>query len=102
MVTIQLPGRITEDGKLEVELPAGLQPAEVTVNIEYPTDEHALPWELRPWTPEELAELTKPETKTGAEIVAWLKQEGGWEDDGTTGAEWVERMRRKERERRGW
>ena len=95
MVAIQLKGRITESGELDIELPKGLPAGEVevTLNVEN-TDE--LPWELRPWTPEELAELMKPDPKTGAEIVAWLQQEGGWEDLGITdGAEWVQEQRRK-------
>jgi hypothetical protein len=102
MVTIQVKGRITEDGKLEVDLPTGVPSREVQVTIEIAAEEEELPWELRPWTTQELAELSKSDPMTGAEIVAWLEQEGGWEDNGISGAEWVEEVRRKERERRGW
>jgi hypothetical protein len=33
MVTLHLKGRITESGKLEVDLPEGTPPGEVTVKI---------------------------------------------------------------------
>ena len=46
-MTIQLTGRITESGKLEVELPAGLEPGPVHVIIESIDPEQA--WF---WTPE--------------------------------------------------
>lgn len=101
MVTIQLTGRITQEGQLEVDLPKGLQPGEIKVTLEVAVDQKDLPWELRPWTTAELAALSQVEPKTGAEIVAWLEQEGGWDDDGTSGAEWVERIRHSEQERRG-
>lgn len=103
MVTIRLTAHITEDGRLEVSLPAGLPPGEVDVTLELPNTD-ALPWELRPWTDEEIAELTKPGVaKSGAEIVANLRREGGWEDvDITDSAEWVRELRRKQQERRKW
>lgn len=99
MITFRLNGRITESGKLDVQLPTGLPAGEVQITLEMPDE---VPWELRPWTPEELAELSKPKLMTGAEIVAWLEQEGGWEDDGSSAEEWVEAVRRKEREKRSW
>jgi hypothetical protein len=109
MVTTQLRGRITENGDLEVDLPASLPPGEVQVTLEVSRDEDllgnrvAIPREQRPWTDEELAELMRVEPKTGAEIVEWLQKEGGWEDKGiTSGAEWVEELRRKRREEKGW
>ncbi len=82
MVMIHLQGRITEAGELDVQLPEGLPAGEVQVTIEVSSSED-LPWELRPWTEAELAELMKPTPMTGADIVAWLQAEGGWEDDGT-------------------
>ncbi len=91
---IQLNGRITEKGELEVELPPGLPPGEARVTIEIP---------LEPaWTPEELDEALKVVPMTGAEIVA-AGLTGGWKDKGITdAAEWVEEQRRRRRERRSW
>jgi hypothetical protein len=104
MVTVQLKGRITENGKLEVELPEGLPEGEVQVTLEVASSED-LPWELRPWTEEELAELMRVEPKTGAEIVAEIEAGligDGWSHVKVSGAEWVEEQRRKRKERRGW
>jgi len=105
MVTIQLTGRITEDGEIKIDVPEGVQlPAgdmRVTLEVDTPVEE--IPWELRPWTDEELAEMLKIEPKTGAEIVAWLEShETGWENLGMTGEEWVQEQRRKRREQLGW
>ena len=92
---IQLAGKITEAGKLEIELPEGLPPGDVQVTIEMPA-EAEIPWEDRPWTDEELADMLKTNPQSGAEIVDWLKKNGGWEDLGITdGAEWVQEQRRK-------
>ena len=102
MVTIQLKGRITNEGKLEVELPEGMPPSEVQVTIEIAADETELPGELRTWTDEEIQEMLRPHPKTGAEIVA-AGHTGGWEHYGITdGGEWVTEQRRKRREKRGW
>jgi hypothetical protein len=102
MVTILLSGRITEAGKLEVDLPEGLPPGEVQVVIEMPVEEEQ-PLDERPWTAEEIREMMRIEPKTGAEIMARLEREGGWEDKGITdGAAWVEEQRRKRRERNRW
>ncbi len=84
MSTIQLRGRITPQGKLDVKLPAGLMPGEVRVTVEMTED------------------TSKSEFPTGAEIIEWLQRVGGWEDDGSDGAKWVERIREEERKRRGW
>ncbi len=90
MVLIQLTGKITENGKLEVDLPEGLPPGDVQVTIEMPVEEAVL-------IDEEIAELIQPKPiKSGAEIVARLEAEGGWEDLGINdGAEWVQEQRRK-------
>jgi hypothetical protein len=85
MATIQLPGTITEDGQLDVELPAG--EARITIEIPAPG-----------WTSEELAEALKIQPLTGAEMVA-AGLTGGWEVN-ESGAEWVERQRRERREQR--
>jgi hypothetical protein len=104
MVTIiHLTGRITDDGRLEVELPANLPPGAVELDLKL-TQTDDLPWELRPWTEEEIAELMKPgEPKTGAEIVERIRREGGWEDMGITDSvAWLEEKRRQRQERNKW
>jgi len=97
MVTIHLTGNITEDGHLEVEIPDGLPPGKVQVTLEV-TSEEDFAGEECPWTDEEIQEMMRVTPKTGAEIVALLEQEGGWENLGITdGAEWVQEQRRKNR-----
>jgi len=101
---IQLTGRITESGELKIDdLPEGLPPGEVqvTLEVEVPVEEE-IPWEERPWTDEEIREMTTITPKTGAEIVA-AGHVGGWEDYGITDSvEWLEEQRRKRREQREW
>ncbi|HVU12985.1 MAG TPA: hypothetical protein VHD90_17020 [Phototrophicaceae bacterium] len=93
MTTLRLTGQITEDGQLEVNLPAGLPVGEVEVVIELP---------VPAWTDEEIHEFARPEPMTGAEIVA-AGLTGGWKDeDILDGAAWVEAQRRKHKEQRGW
>ncbi|MBC8171444.1 MAG: hypothetical protein H7X77_07215 [Anaerolineae bacterium] len=104
MDTIQVRGYINHEGKLEVEIPAGLPEGEVKVQIELTqanTDE--LPWELRPWTKEELDELLQPRpAKTGAEIAERVqKTSGWWEQQGITDpVAWLEELRQREQENR--
>ncbi|RMF81310.1 MAG: hypothetical protein D6737_05445 [Chloroflexi bacterium] len=106
MVTITLKGRITDDGRLEVELPAGLPPGDVDVvlkmvQIANDADELSVN-DVPMWTEEELDAMLRPNPKTGAEIVA-LGHTGGWEDmEITDSVEWVKEQRRKRREKRGW
>ncbi|HVR96960.1 MAG TPA: hypothetical protein VMW27_10115 [Thermoanaerobaculia bacterium] len=94
MTTIHLTGRITEDGELECELPAGTPPGEARITIEIPIEEG--------WTPEEVDEALRIIPMTGAEIVeAGLL--GGWSEEGITDSEeWVEQQRSKSRERLRW
>lgn len=94
MATIHLTGRVTDKGELEVSLPPGLPAGEARITIEVPAEPV--------WTPERIREALQVEPLTGAEIVeAGLI--GGWEEEGITdGAEWVEELRRKKRERREW
>lgn len=102
MEIFHLKGRITKNGKLKLDLPEGLTPGEVEVTITVPTS-HEQPDEDRPLTDPEIKELMRPNPKTGAEIVARLEREGGWEDKGITdGAEWVKEQRRKRREQSKW
>ena len=104
MTTLELPGRITENGELTVHLPAGLPVGNVTVRLELP--ENADDWEEQPWSDEELQELVElmtPTPKTGAEIAVWLKANpspnlnwGGITNDSDV-AEFVHNMRRSQR-----
>jgi len=108
MTVIELWGRISEAGKLEVDLPSGLPPGEVKVMIEVPIENQEaskLPWEERPWTEEEIRELlTFRPAESGAEIVAMLTETDGWWKDLniTDSVAWVQELRRKSRERRKW
>lgn len=73
MTTFELQGRITENGKLEIELPDGLPSGEVTVRIEVP--DLAVPIDAEPdWTEEELEAMMKPDPKPAAEIAAMIAQ----------------------------
>lgn len=95
MVAIHLKGQIDENGKLNVDLPEGLSPGEVDITIELPSDDN-VHTELRPWADDELAALMNVTPMTGAEIVAWLRETGGWEgQDIPDGATWVEEQRRR-------
>ena len=60
-MTIQLTGRITETGKLEVELPAGLEPGPVQITIQSIDPEQAWFWS---------AEWQAQEKKTDEDIAA--------------------------------
>lgn len=101
MAIFHLKGRITPHGQLEVDLPDGLPPGEIEITIEM--SEEQLPWELRPWTDQEIeelmTELSQAHPKTGAEIVAHLDEMGstGWEHI-EDGAAWVADQRRKHQE----
>src|SRR3954470_15427893 len=100
MATIlKLVGRITEEGKLEVDLPEGTPAGQVKIQIQL---EDIAPT----WTDEELAELLKPVTPmTGKELAEWMETEEfnqyEWNDP-RDGATWVEEERRKQRERKQW
>ncbi len=94
MDTLELSGRITQDGKLEVELPEGMLPGEVWVRIERAESE-ALP-------DDEIEYLMRTEPITGAAIVA-AGLTGQWSDQGIEdGQAWVEKQRRKRKDRRAW
>ena len=100
MVMIQLTGKITESGKLELELPEGLPAGEVYITLEMPAEEPTS-WEERPWTNEEIQEMSRITPKTGSEIVA-AGHTGGWEHYGITDSgQWLEEQRRKRREQWG-
>ena len=96
MTTLELHGRITQEGHLQIDLPTGLPAGDVTVRIDLPND--ATDWEDQPWTEEELQQLLTPEPKTGAEIAAMLAQMPPIEfvdPEITDPVEWVQTQRRK-------
>jgi len=94
MSTIRLRGRITEEGELDLELPAGLPAGEARITIEIPIEPG--------WTPDELDRALEVDPLTGAEIVR-TGLTGGWADQGISdGEDWVrERRQRRRAERRG-
>lgn len=94
MKTIQLSGRITERGELELRLPKGLPPGEARITIEIPQPDD--------WRLEDIKSALKVEPLTGAEIVkAGLL--GGWEDQGIVDSDaWLEEQRRRRRGQRSW
>lgn len=93
-MVIELNGRITEEGELELDLPSGLPAGKARIRIEIPTEAG--------WTSAELDRALQTEPLTGAEIVeAGLV--GGWAEEGISdSAAWVEEQRRKMRERSRW
>ncbi|MBZ0301679.1 MAG: hypothetical protein K8J31_18170 [Anaerolineae bacterium] len=65
----KIKGQI-KNGRLEIELPDNVTDGEVTLKLPILVDEQTLPSDERPWTDEEIAEMLRPDPKTGAEIVA--------------------------------
>lgn len=93
-MAITLHGRITENGKLEVDLPPGLESGDVTVRIEPDRSSVA-------WTEEELQAILDAAPKTPQELVNWLantpppaEQWGNLPDDADA-ADYVHWMRRR-------
>lgn len=88
MSLIQVKAILTEDGKIEIDLPEGWQPGEISVEIS-----------LEPtFTDEELEELMQFNPKPASEI-----ETGGWEDMGIQDSvAFVEEIRRKRREKNQW
>ncbi len=100
MATIHLTGRITDAGKLEIDLPEGLPSGEVEVTIQIAPTSSSDDWENQPWTEEEIREFLTFEPKSAAEI-AESEAFGAWADLGITDSvAWIEELRRKEWERR--
>src|SRR5258706_16461896 len=104
MITFELPGKITESGQLEIQLPAGLPVGDVIVRIDVP--DTGIEHDDQIWTEEEMRELMKlmtPTPKTGAEIAEWLKNnppaDADWGDitNNNDVAEYVHNMRRANR-----
>jgi hypothetical protein len=64
MTTLELLGRITDEGELLVQLPAGLPAGAVIVRIDILAD--------AAWTDEEVQTRLTPQRKTFKELAAWL------------------------------
>ena len=100
MTTMIIKGRLTDDGRIEAELPEGWQPGEVSIEIAVDTD--------TVWTDDELAELAQymkfEEGKTLGEILDSGLVGSGADWDIGDSAEWVEEQRRKRKEesRKRW
>lgn len=91
-MVIQLDGRITESGGLELDLPSGLPVGAARITIEIPPE--------KTWGAEDLDWALAVTPTPGAEIVR-SGLLGGWADAGIAdGASWVDEQRRKRRERR--
>ncbi|MGB7339806.1 MAG: hypothetical protein WBC91_13005 [Phototrophicaceae bacterium] len=88
MTMVQIKGILTENGKIEIEIPEGWQPGEVHVEITIDSV----------WSDDEIDELTKSNVKPASEITT-----GGWEDlDIQDSVEWVNENRQKRRGRFTW
>jgi len=99
MTTIHLTGHVTDDGELVFDPPKNLPPGEAKITIEVPTEGAPLEQDF---TDEEIKEFLTFKPKTAQEIVEHGII-GGWEDMGITDSvEWVEELRRKQRERNRW
>jgi hypothetical protein len=96
---IELRGRITEDHRLEVTVPADLPPGEVRVMLQLPTS--------LTWTALEVDSLLeRQQPRTGAEIVALLESGAldtrSWEAlDIDDPVEWVRMQREEQARKRG-
>lgn len=84
MDTIIITGKLTKDGKIEIELPEGWQPGDIRVELPVePT-----------WTDEEIEEMLNFEGRPLGEIDPDLIGAGADWDIGDS-AEWVAEQRRK-------
>jgi hypothetical protein len=93
MATFRLRGRVTEEGELDIELPAGLPAGEVRITLEIPAEPA--------WTADELDRALQVVPLTGAEIVRGGLT-GGWAERGISDGEaWVHELRQRRREERG-
>ena len=93
MASISLSGYVTQDGKLEVDLPADFPPGEVKVVIQ--GAESTGPGS-------KFGELLSGQSCTGAEVAARLRERNKWwdYDDLADSTAWVEAVRRREEDRR--
>lgn len=88
MTTITIKGTLTPEGIIQVDLPDGWQPGEISVEIAIePT-----------FTDAELDDLMTPNPKPANQIKT-----GGWEDLGIADSvEWVKQQRKKRNEQNKW
>ena len=88
MVMIELSAEVTEERELTVKLPGGFPLGQVRIIVEA--------------VEAEAEETISFQPSTLGEILA-SGLVGAWEDQGITDSQaWVEEVRRKEREQRGW
>jgi hypothetical protein len=69
VTTVELRGRITEDGALEVRLPTGLPPGDVLVRLQIPDQETG---PEAPRTDEEVQALMSQPPMPRDDFLAWL------------------------------
>jgi hypothetical protein len=69
MTTVDLRGRITEDGALEVRLPSGLPPGDILVRLQIPDHETG---PEAPRTDEEVQALMSRPPMPRDEFLTWL------------------------------
>jgi hypothetical protein len=105
MSTIELKAHVGKDGIVTLQLPPDFEDGDVTITVSRaepaPTVED-VPWEDRPWTKEEIAELMKSNPMTLGEILQ-SESVGSWADLGIEDSQaWVDEVRRQEAERRRW
>jgi hypothetical protein len=68
-MTVDVRGRITEDGALELGLPAGLPPGDILVRLQIPNHETG---PEAPWADEEVQALMSQPPMPRDEFLAWL------------------------------
>jgi len=85
---IILKGFITEDGKLEVELPKGLPAGQVDVALNFDSEK-------------ELEPLPKFQPRSGAEMLEFLEETNGWwnDTDIIDSQMWVQQQRDEDEKR---
>ncbi|MBL8165539.1 MAG: hypothetical protein JNJ61_26385 [Anaerolineae bacterium] len=95
MITIRLRGQVTPDGQLRFDVPDDLPLGDVDITLEFPSPEEQ-------FTEAEVKDMLTFIPTSGAEIIA-DGLVGGWEDLGITDSvTFVDELRRKQREQRGW
>jgi len=94
VATIKLRGRITDEGKLEVELPSEVAPGEVEITVA-----HVESYEWSPAEREELILMLRGNPVPADEIT--LPENSSWAQKGITDpVEFVESLRREEEAQR--
>ena len=98
MFTVQVNGRVTPDGHLEVEIPANMPAGEVRITIEAIAADFD---SSEQFNQEEIADLLTFTPQSGVDIVA-AGLVGGWEHKGIEDSvDFVDELRRKQ-ERSKW